>query len=387
MPAAVEPIRPGRLTSLDAFRGLTIAAMLLVNNPGDWKNVAAPLKHAEWFGCTATDLIFPFFLFIMGVAIPLSFTRRLEQGQSKSTLLGHIIQRSIILFLLGVLLMLVAWPAYLKHFRLLGVLQRIALCYFFSALITLYGGVRAQIAWLVWLLGIYYFLIRFIPVPGIGAGSLEPYANLADYIDTKILDGFAYKYNEKLQMWHEPEGLFSTLTAISTTLSGVLCGHWLRRKDLNGYEKVSGMAVAATLLFIVASIWNHDIPFNKRIWTPSYVLYTTALALLCLCVCYWLMELKGYRLWAKPFVVYGTNAIAAYFSASFVATLTLLIRWQTPAGESIALKTFLYNNLYKSWLPYLFGDYVSSAAWGISYVVLWCSLMWILYRKKIFIKI
>lgn len=386
MATTIEPVKPGRLLSLDAFRGLTIAAMFLVNNAGDWSNVWPPLAHAKWHGCTATDLIFPFFLFIMGVAMPFSFAKRLEQPD-KSSLWGHIIRRSVILFLLGVILMLVAWPAYLHHFRLMGVLQRIGLCYLFASIIMLYGGIRAQLAWFVWLLAIYYFAMKFIPVPGVGAGNLEQYYNLANYIDTKILDGFNYTYNEKLKMWHEPEGLLSTIPAISSTLAGVLCGHWLRRKDTSNYEKVAGMAVVGTLLFIVAHLWKYDIPFNKHIWTPSYVLITTALALFCLGTCYWLIDIKGYRAWAKPFIVYGTNAIAAYFAVSLTATLTVLIKVTDASGKTMALKTYLYNTLYKSWIPDIMGHYVSSAMWGLTYVVVWCGIMWILYKKKIFIKV
>jgi len=145
--------------------------------------------------------------------------------------------------------------------------------------------------------------------------------------------------------------------------------------------------VAGALLLIVASIWKHDIPFNKNLWTPSYVFHTTGWALLCLGVCYWIIDIKGYRAWSKPFVVYGTNAITAYFGVSVMAYTTVWIRWEDAAGKTVYLKYFLYDNLYKSWIPHIFGDYISSAAWGASYVILWCGLMWILYRKKIFIKI
>lgn len=387
MSDALEPIKPGRLVSLDAFRGLTIAAMFQVNNAGDWSHVFSPLRHAGWHGCTATDLIFPFFLFIVGVAMVFSFSKRLERGESKKDLFLQVVRRTVILYILGCIIMVTAWGAYLEHYRFVGVLQRIALCYFFVSLIIMYGGVRAQTAWAVGLLALYYLLLKFVPVPGHGAGGLEKFTNLADYVDTKLLGIYLVDFDKTLGMGHDPEGLFSTIPSISSMLAGVLCGHWLRNKERSGYEKVAGLAVAGTLLLIVASIWKHDMPFNKNLWTSSYVFHTTGWALLCLGVCYWIIDIKGYRAWSKPFVVYGTNAITAYFGVSVMAYTTVWIRWEDAAGETVMLKYFLYDNLYKTWIPHIFGDRISSAAWGASYVLLWCGLMWILYRKKIFIKI
>ncbi|MCD6384616.1 DUF5009 domain-containing protein [Candidatus Sumerlaeota bacterium] len=387
MGETLEPIKPGRLLSLDAFRGLTIAAMLLVNNAGDWGHVFPPLSHAEWHGCTATDLIFPFFLFIMGVAMTFSFSKRLARGDSRTLLFTHIVRRSVILYILNCIIMIFVAGAYLGHFRFVGVLARIAVCYFFVSIIMLNTGLRGQAMWTVWLLAVYYFILKFIPVPGQHPGSLERFANIADYVDTKLLGSSLYEWNEQLKMGHDPEGILSTIPALSSTLAGVLCGHWLRQKNRNGFEKVAGMSVAGTLLIIVAGLWKYDIPFNKNLWTPSYVLHTTGWALLCLAVCYWLIDIKNYRRWAKPFVVYGTNAITAYFGASIMAYATVWIRWHDAAGNTVYLKYFIYDHLYKSWIPSIFGHYVSSACWGMTYVIIWCALMWILYRKRIFIKV
>jgi predicted acyltransferase len=387
MAEGLEPSKPGRLLSLDAFRGITIAAMLLVNNAGDWGHVFPPLLHADWNGATATDLIFPFFLFIVGVAMTFSFSKRLSQGESKRVLFLHVLRRTVILYILGCLIMITVRGAYLGHFRYVGVLQRIAFCYFFASLIIMYGGVRAQIAWTVWFLALYYFMLKFIPVPGHAAVTLDRFANIADYFDTKLLGASLYEYDKALGMGHDPEGLLGTIPAISSTLAGVLCGHWLRSKSRTNYEKVAGMAVAGTLLLIVASLWKYDMPFNKNLWTPSYVVHTTGWALLCLALFYWVIDIKNYRAWAKPFVVYGTNAIAAYFGASVMAYSTIWIRWKDAAGKTVYLKYYLYDHLYKSWIPYLFGDQISSAAWGMSYVLLWLGIMWILYKKKIFIKV
>jgi predicted acyltransferase len=387
MATELEAAKPARLSSLDAFRGLTIAAMLLVNNAGDWGHVFPPLLHAEWHGCTATDLIFPFFLFIVGVAMTFSFGKRLALGESKKTLLLHVLRRTILLYILGDIIMISVWGAYLGHYRVVGVLQRIAFCYFFASLIVMYAGVRAQVAWTIGLLAVYYYMLKFIPLPGHAAVSLDRFANIADYIDTKLLGGTLYEWDKTLGMGHDPEGIVGTIPSISSTLAGVLCGHWLREKARSHYEKVAGMAFAGTLLVIIAALWKYDMPFNKNLWTPSYVVHTTGWALLCLGVCYWAIDIKGYRRWAKPFVVYGMNAIAAYFGASVMAYTTVWIRWKDAAGKTVMLKYYLYDHLYKSWIPYIFGDQISSAAWGISYVLLWLALMWILYKKKIFIKV
>ena len=186
---------------------------------------------------------------------------------------------------------------------------------------------------------------------------------------------------------HDAEGFLGTISAISSTLAGVLCGHWLRSKNADGYEKVAGMAVVGTILLSLGELWSYNIPLNKNLWTPSYVVYTTGWALLCLSVCYWLIDIKGYKGWTKPFLVYGVNPITAYFGASIMAYTTVWIRWEDAAGKTVMLKYFLYDHIFKSWVPSIFGNTISSACWGMSYVILWCALMWIMYKKKIFIKV
>lgn len=382
-----KPGKSGRLLSLDVFRGATIAAMLLVNNAGDWGNVFPPLAHAEWHGCTATDLIFPFFLFIMGVAMTFSLGKRLAAGAGRGSLLLQALRRSVILYVLGCIIMFFVMKAYLGHFRPVGVLQRIALCYFFTSLIVMYSGLRGQFRWAVGLLGVYYVLLKLVPFPGHEAGSLERFANIADWFDTRLLGTHLYEYSKELGMGHDAEGLLGTIPSISSTLAGVLCGHWLRDKQRGGYEKVAGMAVVGTVLVALGELWHYDLPLNKNLWTSSYVVYTSGWALLCLAASYWVIDIKGYKAWAKPFVVYGVNPITAYFGASIMAYTTVWIRWKNNAGDTVYLKYFLYDHLFKSWVPGLFGHTVSSACWGMAYVVLWCALMWILYRKKIFIKV
>lgn len=377
-----------RLLSLDVFRGATIAAMLLVNNPGDWGNTFPPLLHAEWHGCTATDLIFPFFLFIMGIAMTFSFGKKQNSGADKGKIILSVIRRTLIIFALGCVITFFAWKGLRKeHYSPMGVLQRIALCYFFASIITLFSGLRGQILWTIALLVVHYVLLKFIPFPGHDAGVLDKFNNISDWFDTKILGVHLGEYNKELGIGHSAEGLMGTISAIASTLSGVLCGHWLRKTDRNGYEKVAGMMVIGTVLIAFAALFSYNIPFNKNLWTPSYVIHTTGWALLSLGLCYWIADLKGYKKWTKPFIVYGVNPITAYFGASLMAYTTVWIRWENIEGKKIMLKYFLYDHIYKSWVPYIFGNQISSACWGMTYVILWCVLMWILYNRKIFIKV
>lgn len=377
----------GRLVSLDVFRGITIAAMLLVNNAGDWDHVFSPLEHAEWHGCTATDLIFPFFLFIMGVAMPFSLGRRLEQGARTGSLIGPAFRRSVLLFALGLFLNFLMRSALQKPMRLMGVLERLGICYLAAAVILLWGSERAQVVWIGILLIGYYLLMMLVPVPGHGAGSLTRSGNLASWIDTKVFGPRCYDWDPKTGMGHDPEGLLSTLPSLATTLIGCLAGGWLRRPGRNGYEKVSALFVAGVALVVAGKTWELTFPLNKNIWTSSYVLFTGGWALLTLGTLCWLVDLNGRATWAKPFIWYGMNPITAYVGASSMAYISIWIKWTGPDGNPIRLKTWIYTHLYQSWIPHIAGPYVSSAAYGMSYVVLWCGVMWVLNRRRIFLKV
>ena len=323
----------------------------------------------------------------MGVAMSFSFSKRLSRGADKKDLFLKVVRRTVILYILGCIIMIFVWRALGKPYRLVGVLQRIALCYFFSSLIIMNSRARGQLAWAVWLLALHYVLLKLVPFPGGEAGNLEKFKNIADWFDTQILGRHLYSFNENLGIGHDAEGILGTLSATCSTLAGVMCGHWLRDKGKDGYQKVAGMAVAGTALLSLGMLWDYDIPLNKNLWTPSYVVYTTGWALLCLSVCYWIIDIKGYKSWSKPFLYYGVNPITAYFGASVMAYTTVWIRWQDAAGGRVYLKYFLYDHIYKSWVPHIFGHTISSACWGLSYVVLWCFLMWLLFRKRIFIKV
>ncbi len=375
--SAAEPALAGRLTSLDVFRGLTIAAMVLVNNAGAWNAVYPPLLHAAWDGWTPTDLVFPFFVFIVGVAIPLAFEKRKAAGGSQRDLYLKIFRRTMLIFLLG--LTLNAFPFTtnnLTQLRIPGVLQRIALCYFFAALIFMKAGVKTQALIAAALLIGYWLVMKTIAAPGYAAGDLTMEGSLASWIDRTLLAGHTYK------PMYDPEGLLSTIPAIATALFGVLAGQWLmeRREAL---DKIAGLFAVGALCVIAGFVWDWAFPINKALWTSSYVMFTGGLALQLLALCYWAIDVKGYRRWAKPFVVFGVNALALYVLSSLMAKALSVINAPKLDGSTGDLKTFIYERMLATWLSPI----NASLAFALGYVLLWWLLMWVLYRRKIFIKV
>lgn len=369
--------KPERLLSLDIFRGLTIAGMILVNNPGSWGHIYPPLRHAQWHGCTPTDWIFPFFLFIVGVAITLSLTKRKERGDDQRQLSLQIVRRTLIIFVLG--LVLAGFPFFdLATIRIPGVLQRIAVVYFFAGILFLKTSLKVQASLATLFLFVYWGLMTLVPVPGVGHPNLEPTTNLAAWLDNFLLPGHLWRYTK---VW-DPEGILSTLPAVSTCLYGVLLGHWLASKTTQG-NKVLGMLASGVVGILLGLLWSQVFPLNKSLWTSSYVLYTAGLALIFFGMCYWLADMKGYKLWAMPFVVYGSNAITVFFLSGLVARLLGIIKVSNSLGESVSLHNYWYNALYTSWLT----PVNASLAWALTNVLVWLGLMWILYAKKIFIKI
>jgi predicted acyltransferase len=376
-----------RLLSLDVFRGITIAGMVLVNNPGTWSAIYPPLAHAEWNGWTPTDFVFPFFLFIVGISITLALGKRVEAGGVDKTVYLKIIRRTLLIFGLG--LFLATFPFYnftkselldIDTVRIMGVLQRIAVCYFFSALIFLHTGWKKQLIIAVALLILYWILMTLVPVPGCEITTFNDKAcNLAAYIDRMVLtEGHIWR-SAKV---YDPEGLLSTIPAIATTLAGILCGHWLRtRRD--DMEKVSGMFFFGTVLVALGWAWHAWFPVNKALWTSSYVVFTAGLALCFLGFCYWLIDIKGYKLWTKPFVIFGVNALALFVGSGIMARLLGLIRVPGPEGTSISLQSWLFTNIF---LP-LGSPINASLMYAICFILVWLFLMWLLYRKKIYIKV
>ena len=375
---AVEGGASGRMVSLDVFRGMTIAGMILVNNPGDWGAIYSPLEHAAWHGWTPTDLVFPFFLFIVGVSITLALSpRRAETGGATRDVYLKILRRTLIIFGLG--LFLAGFPSFdLSTIRIPGVLQRIAVCYLVASLIFLKTNWRVHLGVAVALLLGYWALMTLVPVPGFGAGALDSKeGNLAAYVDRAVFGQHVWRFAKV----YDPEGLLSTLPAIATTLAGVFTGHVLRARR-PPFEKVSAMFVAGAAFVVLGWAWNYWFPVNKALWTSSYVLLTAGMALQLLAVCYWLVDVKGYRRWALPFIVFGTNALALYFLAELWANLISIISF-TRGGVAVPLQTLLYENLFASWAA----PKNASLAYAVCTVLFWLGVMTLLYRRRVFIKV
>lgn len=373
------PTPTGRILSLDVFRGLTIAGMILVNNSGNGSHVFAPLRHASWEGWTPTDLVFPSFVFIVGVAIPLALARRRDNGGADRTLVVKILWRSAAIFGLGVLLNWFPFQKSFANLRIPGVLQRIALCYLAAALISLRIRTRGQLAIVAGLLFGYWALMELVPVPGHGAGDLSRPGNLAAWVDRGLLPGHLYKPD------YDPEGVLSTLPAIATALIGVITGNWLLRARPAG-ERAAGLLAAGFLLLVAGAIWNWGFPINKALWSSSFVIWSAGLSLLILGTCSWLLEVQEVSAWSRPFVIFGSNPIAAYVGSGLLAGVLNMITMPGGMSEGSgpeSLRHLLYTHAFSSWAP----PTIASLLWAVAYVLFWLAIMTVFYRKKWFIRL
>jgi len=371
--AAVEPGpsvpadgAANRILSLDVFRGLTIAAMILVNNPGSWNDVYGPLTHAEWNGWTAADLVFPFFLFIVGMAIPLSL------GTAETRRFARIARRTALLFALGLGLNTLGGFEGFATLRIPGVLQRIALCYLAGSLLFLHTGPRAQAVWLVASLAGYWALLAFVPIAGHAPGWLDPEHNVTALVDRQLI-GTGHLYRET---W-DPEGLLSTIPAIGTTLFGVLAGQWLRSERVRR-STVLGLAAAGVIATAIGLLWDRWMPINKNLWTSSYVVFTAGVALILYALFYWLIDVRQLRRPFLPLIVFGVNPIAVYVLSSI--------------GGAVMDEVNIHGvNLRDRICHASFGGWTSPAAgsllFAVGYVLLWLAAMSVLYRRKIFVRI
>lgn len=375
----------GRLDSLDAFRGFTIAAMVLVNNPGDWSNLYSQLAHAPWHGWTFTDTIFPFFLFIGGVSMALSLGRLAAAGADKPRLLLKLAKRALLIFLIGFLLNLIPYFNFDKV-RIPGVLQRIALCTLLAAPIVVYCGWRMQLAIIAALLTVYSALMLFYPVPGIGAGVLEPGKDFGAWIDRMVLDGHMWVQSKT---W-DPEGLFSTLPALCSQLFGVLAGRFLLSK-LNRTEQTVWMLLAGLLFVWLGVIFDSILmPINKSLWTPSYCLLMTGWALLIFSAFFWLLDVNSYRAlreaasrWTHPFRIYGMNALFIFAFSGLVAKMLGFIKLDQPDGGTLSLGRSLYAPIRD--LP--IGAVNSSVLYALLFNACMFAIAWFMWRRKWFVKV
>ena len=377
--------RPARLLSLDLLRGLTIAFMILVNNNGDGARAYWALKHADWNGFTPTDLVFPTFLFLVGISTVLSTASRLAQGATRRSLFLHTLRRTIILFLLGLLVN--SFPQFhLNTLRVYGVLPRIAICYFVVATLYLISpGWRDKAVLAVAALGGYWILMRFAPVPGYGMPGhdvplLDRDGNLAAWLDRQIFSaGHLYERTR------DPEGLLSTIPALATALIGLLTGCWLQT-NRTLMQKARGIAIAGTTCVLAGGLWNVWFPINKKLWTSSYVLFAAGLSLLLLALSIWLVDARktsqkrtAQSRWFTPLLVFGTNAITAYvFSELLAATI---------ASISIRPDLNLQQWIYRSILSAVPDSAFASLLYSLGFVAVCWLPVDLLYRRRIFIKI
>jgi predicted acyltransferase len=365
---------PARLDSLDVFRGLTIAAMILVSTPGSWAAVYTPLDHAVWSGWTPTDLVFPFLLFAMGAAVPFALARR--RGMARGVR-RHVLRRAALLFLLGLVLNAIETtpPLHLQTFRIPGVLQRIAFVYAAIAALTDRTTWRTQVAVAVATLLGYWALLTLVPVPGHGPGVLTPEGNLASYLDRALLG------RHLLTPLYDPEGLLSTLPAIATALCGVFAGDWL--KEPGAHRRTLSLWAAGFAAMVIGLAWGRVFPINKNLWTSSFAMFSAGLAAQTLAICHWLIDTMRWRAWSRPLVAYGRNTLAAYFlSVGFDSILT---HWRI--GDGASLKAFLYRVGFASWLRPCCGAEAASLGYAVAYVVLWGVILFEMHRRRVFIGI
>jgi predicted acyltransferase len=367
----MQPLQSGtRLISLDAMRGFTIAAMILVNYPGSWEHVYHPLEHAEWHGLTPTDLIFPFFLFIVGTSITLSFTKLLEKGTPKKDIYKKTFFRALKIFAVGILLSLI--PRFdFESIRITGVLQRISIVFFVCAFVYLNTSYRTQ-AWLGAItLVVYWLVMTLIPTPGIGEVRLDKGVNLAAWIDSILLPG---------RMWQgtwDPEGILSTFPSIVTGITGLLAGQLLLSKR-TPYEKSILLMIAGLVAVTAGYIWHLTFPVNKNLWSSSFVLVTSGLASLSMGAFYYIVDIRNHTTWTKPAIIFGANAIAIYFLSDVVSILFYTI----PFGQASLSAHFMTGLISTGVVPKL-----ASMLYAIIFVCVNFCIAYFLYKKKIFIRL
>ena len=387
-----------RLVSLDVLRGLAVAGMILVTDPGTYNAVYRPLLHAQWNEPTPTDMIFPAFLFAVGVAITLSFASRIERGNDRLSLARHVVLRSLVIFFLGVALN--GFPDYDLHtLRIPGVLQRIALCYLFGASLYLGIGTSAsrtvangrgrRIAILActaaFLLIFYWALIKMVPVPGFGPGRLDSIGNLGAYIDRSLLGTrhmWLWGLTPGYGVTFDPEGLLSTLPAIASLLIGIIAGEWLRA-DYSNKRKLVLLVGTGFVLVLAGWLLSPLLPLNKKIWTSTFAMFSSGVSMLLCAALYFIVDIKRWRGWTPPALVFGTNAVFAFALSNIVTTLTDRIHFSQLGGSDLTLHEWGYRAGFATWLQPVH----ASLAYALLIVLLNMTLVYPLYRNRIFLRV
>jgi predicted acyltransferase len=380
---AAVPGASGRLICLDIFRGLAVAGMILVDNPGSDEKVYRPIAHAEWNGWTPADFIFPSFLFLVGVSLVFSFAKRRENGDPRGRILLHVFIRSLLLIAIGLLVNASPFIGVDFHaLRFEGVTQRIALCYFAAAILELWSDRRGQIIAIAACLFGYWALLRFVPVPGLGVPGrdipfMDPNQNLAAWLDRKLFMGHLFDGTR------DPEGILSTIPAVATTLLGVLTGHWLRSRK-SPATKAIAMLLAGICGLVAGEVWNIWFPMNKNLWTSSFAVFSGGFALVFLAFLYWVLEIKRWRgAWTVPILVFGMNAIVGFVADSLVY------------GPGYTFTVKHADGTTSSWHDAAQAKLVSLGAsppnasliYSLGAVLFCWILLWLLWRKRIFLKV
>jgi predicted acyltransferase len=400
--------RRERLLSLDVFRGLTVASMLLVNDPGSWSAIYPPLEHAPWNGWTPTDLIFPFFVFIVGITTQLSLNARRARGDDAGAIRRQVLRRAALIFLFGFLVNGfpfftwgtvdgVADPSFwqrftdrLHHWRIMGVLQRIALAYLLSALIATRVRLRTLVVVAAAILVGYWLVMTVLPVPG-SSGTLgyllldKPEATMAAYWDRVFLDWTRVGLGNHLwissRTW-DPEGILSTAGAVGTALLGNVAGWWLAQEKALP-ERVNGLFAAGALAMMAGLMWHWVFPINKSLWTSSYVVFTAGLACVSIGTIMWMVDIQGWRRWTKPFAIYGTNPMVAFVGSGVLARLIYSLVKVDYDGQRIPLQAAIYKSLFASWLS----PVNASLAFALAFVLFFFGVLTLLYRRNIVFKV
>jgi predicted acyltransferase len=363
---------------------MTVAGMLLVNQPGNWGAIYPPLAHAPWHGWTPTDLIFPFFLFIVGVTTHFSLEARRSRGDDEGAITRQVLRRGAIIFACG--LFLAAFPFWpltrVTEIRIPGVLQRIALAYVGAAMLTRRGTLRQQVLVLTGLLYGYWFAMTLLPVPGqggIGANLLDdPGRSLAAWFDRTVLDGHLWRQS---RTW-DPEGLLSTLPAIGTAMLGVFTGRWLATSRPLA-DRLNGLFGAGAMAMVLGLMWGWSFPINKSLWTSSYVLFTGGMAAVALATVLWATDVLGSRRWAAPFAIYGRNPLVAFVGSGLMSK-TIYSLWRVESeGRMVSVQSVIHRELFASWLA----PRDASLAFALSFVLLWLGILWWLDRRGIVVKV
>jgi predicted acyltransferase len=350
--------------------------MIVVNTPGTWTHVYPPLLHAEWHGWTPTDTIFPFFLFTVGVSMAISFARRASQRASRRELLVHSVRRGLIIFGLGLALNLLSlFLFHREHLRIPGVLQRIGIVYLIASAIFLLLGRRGVLATTVVLLLGYWALMMLVPVPGYGAGRLDVEGNLAAYVDRAVLGAHTWKPG-----W-DPEGPLSTIPAVATTLLGILAGEWLVSPRVK--HRITGLLVGGLFALAAGALWGRVFPINKNLWTSSYSLFMSGLAAILIALCLWIVDVKAWKRWARPFEWLGRNPIAAFVVSTLVTILILAVKLRGPEGKTRSLYATIYRTVFDRFQDPRLG----SLLFALAYLAVWVAVSGVLYRKRIFFKV